>query len=108
MNEVYNRQDNSGRPPPRRVETDPAVWQGEATVRTIQDPTIPYANNHHGPGTPPQRWRGREDMPHPSPYANQFNHSDSHLDNSEHSQRRDWRNSAWRQQGGGLGVSNNT
>lgn len=42
----------------------------------------------------------------PSPY-NQVNHSDTQLDNPEHHQRRDWRNSGWGRQGGGLGVSNN-
>ncbi|KAM5356173.1 hypothetical protein ACJ41O_002819 [Fusarium nematophilum] len=108
VNEVFNRPDNSTRPPARRVETDPAVWQGEATVRTIQDPSMPYANNN-GPGTPPNRWRGRNDLGHPSPYgANQFNQSDSQLDNTEHSQRREWRNSGWGRQGSGLGVSNNS
>lgn len=102
VNEVYNRQDSSTRPPPRRVETDPSLWQGEATVRTIQDPPpMPYANNNNGPGTPPQRWGG---MAHPSPYANQFNQSDSQLDN-DHTPRRDWRNSGWGRQGSGLGVS---
>ncbi|KAF4985126.1 hypothetical protein FDECE_16800, partial [Fusarium decemcellulare] len=107
VNEVYNRQDNSTRPPARRVETDPAVWQGEATVRTIQDPSMPYANN--GPGTPPTRWRGRNDLANPSPYgANQFNQSDSQLDNVEHSRRREWRNSGMARQGSGLGVSGNS
>ncbi|KAK7409187.1 Rho-type GTPase activating protein Rga1 [Neonectria punicea] len=111
VNEVYNRQDNSTRPPARRVETDPAVWQGEATVRTIQEPSMVHTQN--GPGTPPARWRGRNDMTNPSPYgnANQFNQSDPQLDNSEHSQRREWRNSnsaGWGRQGGGLGVSGNS
>lgn len=110
VNEVYNRQDSSTRPPARRVETDPAVWQGEATVRTIQEP--PMVHSQNGPGTPPNRWRGRNDGPNPSPYGgSQFNQSDSQLDNSEHSQRREWRNSnsGWRQQGnGGLGVSGNS
>ncbi|KAF4977423.1 hypothetical protein FZEAL_6052 [Fusarium zealandicum] len=104
VNEVYNRQDNSTRPPARRVETDPAVWQGEATVRTIQDPSMPYASN--GTGTPPTRWRARNDGGNPSPYgANQFNQSDSQLDNVEQGRRREWRNSGVGRQGSGLGVS---
>lgn len=109
VNEVYNRNENSSRPPARRVETDPAVWSGEATVRTIQEPPMVHAQN--GPGTPPNRWRGRPDMANPSPYAtgSQFNQSDSQLDNNDHNQRREWRNSGWRQQqGSGLGVSGNS
>lgn len=105
---MYNRQDNSTRPPARRVETDPAVWQGEATVRTIHDPSMPYANNGVS-GTPPSRFRGRPDMGNPSPYgASQFNQSDSQVDNLEHSQRREWRNSGFSRQGSGLGVSGNS
>ncbi|KAI5466678.1 hypothetical protein BGZ63DRAFT_4880 [Mariannaea sp. PMI_226] len=106
VNEVYNRNDNTSRPPARRVETDPAVWSGEATVRTIQEP--PAVHSHNGPGTPPNRWRGRPDMANPSPYGSQFNQSDSQLDNSDHNQRREWRNSGWGRQGGGLGVSGNS
>jgi hypothetical protein len=107
VNEVYNRGDNTTRPPPRRVETDPTVWQGETTVRPVQDPPVPYANSSNQ-GTPPQRpWRGGPEG-HGSPYANKFNHSDSHLDNTEHSQRREWRNSAWGRQGSGLGVGGNS
>lgn len=107
VNEVYNRQDNSTRPPARRVETDPALWQGEASVRPMQDPPMPHANN--GPGTPPTRWRGRNDLANPSPYAaNQFNQSDSQLDSAEHSRRREWRNSGLARQGSGLGVSGNS
>lgn len=111
VNEVYNRPDNSTRPPPRRVETDPAVWQGETSVRHVQEPPgVPYTSNSNTPhGTPPQqRWRGATE---PGPYSSQFNHSDSQLESSEHSQRRDWRNSAsaWnRHPNGGLGVSGNS
>ncbi|KAF4500032.1 Rho-type GTPase-activating 1 [Fusarium agapanthi] len=107
VNEVYNRQDNSTRPPARRVETDPAVWQGEATVRTIQDPSMPNPSNGHG--TPPARFRGRNDLGNASPYGvNQFNQSDSQLDSAEHSRRREWRNSGMGRQGSGLGVSGNS
>lgn len=44
--EVYNKQDNSTRPPPRRVDTDPALWQQEHSVRPIQEPPAVYT----GPG----------------------------------------------------------
>jgi hypothetical protein len=109
VNEVYNRQDNSTRPPARRVETDPAIWQGEATVRTIQDPSMPYSNTNNGQGTPPARFRGRNDLANTSPYGvNQFNQSDSQLDSAEHSRRREWRNSGLGRQGSGLGVSGNS
>ncbi|KAM0343364.1 hypothetical protein ACHAPU_008685 [Fusarium lateritium] len=108
VNEVYNRQDNSTRPPARRVETDPAIWQGEATVRTIQDPSMPYPSNN-GQGTPPARFRGRNDLANASPYGStQFNQSDSQLDSAEHSRRREWRNSGLGRQGSGLGVSGNS
>ncbi|KAH7326565.1 RhoGAP domain-containing protein [Stachybotrys elegans] len=104
VNEVYNRADHSFRPPPRRVETDPTVWQGETTVRPVQD--VPMPPGEAGHGTPPQRFRKGMEGPG-SPYQqNQFNQSDTHLD-SEHSQRREWRNSAWGRQGSGLGVGGN-
>ncbi|UNI15065.1 Rho-type GTPase activating protein Rga1 [Purpureocillium takamizusanense] len=105
INEVYKRQDTSTRSPPRRVETDPSVWQGERTVRPVQDPAMPAAA-YSGHGTPPREWAVQGD--HPSPYNTRFNHSDSQLDNSEHSQRGEWRNSAWGRRGGGLGVGGNS
>lgn len=46
VKEVYNRQDMSTRPPPRRVDTDPALWQQERSVRPIQEPPAVYG----GPG----------------------------------------------------------
>jgi hypothetical protein len=103
----HNRADLSYRPPPRRVETDPAVWQGEAaTVRPVQE-ALPMGHAHSSQGTPSQKpWKTPEG--HGSPYSNQFNHSDSQLANPEHSQRREWRNSAWGRQGSGLGVGGNT
>ncbi|GKT54997.1 rho-type GTPase-activating protein 1 [Colletotrichum tofieldiae] len=72
VNEVFNRSDNSTRPPPRRVETDPALWQQqESSVRPVQDPPMPIPPfNQANPGTPPQRWRAQqEENGHPSPYA---------------------------------------
>jgi hypothetical protein len=107
VNEVYNRQDNSTRPPPRRVDTDPSVWQQESSVRPMQEPPIPYGNP--GPGTPPQKWRSHEDGHH-SPYNQQFDRSDPQLDNPDNGQRREWRNSGWGAQGrpnGGVGITGN-
>lgn len=103
--EVYNKQESSSRPPARRIDTDPALWQGETTVRPVQDVPLPYARP--GQGTPPQRHPGREEGSYPSPYRNQqYNHSDSQLDKNEQHQRREWRNSGWGRQGSGLGVGN--
>lgn len=105
VNEVYNRQDKSTRPPPRRVETDPSVWQAETSVRHVQEPpNKPYAKS--GQSTPPhQRFRGPSE---PAPIKSQFDHSDAPLSGAEDGQRRDWRNSAWGRQGGGLGVGGNS
>ena len=104
INEVYNRPDNT-RPPPRRVEGDPAVWQGETTVRPIQDPPAPYA--HSGKSTPPQRFKNPEDQP--SPYGQYHNNnSGTFAEPPEHGQRRDWRNSGWSRQGNGLGIEGNS
>ncbi|KYK55428.1 hypothetical protein DCS_07391 [Drechmeria coniospora] len=102
--EAYNRKDNSTHSPPRRVETDPAVWKSERTVRPVQDPASSSAA-HPVHGTPPQGWGGSGN--HPAPYNNRFNRSDSQLESSEHSQRGEWRNSAWGRRGGGLGVGGN-
>lgn len=98
MSEVFNRLDTSTRSPPRRVETDPAVLRSERTVRPVQD-----QGGLSGPESSPRKWTGGGD--HPSPYNNgRFNRSDSQLDSSEHSQRGEWRNSAWGRRGGGVGV----
>lgn len=105
ITEVYNRPDITSRSPPKRVETDPSLWQGERTVRPVQDPPGPYSQSNQG--TPPQRWRNPDD---PSPYHNSnYNRSEGHLAQSEHNPR-EWRNSGWQQQQqpGGLGVGNNT
>lgn len=104
ITEVYNRPDLSSRSPPKRVETDPSVWQGERTVRPVQDVPAPYA--HSSQGTPPQRWKNPDDQP--SPYNhNHYNRSEGHLTQTEHNPR-EWRNSGWGQQPGGLGVGNNS
>lgn len=99
--ESYSRQDGSSHSPPKRVETDPAVWQAERTVRRVQDGPSSNANQR----TPPQRWppSGRNDQTR-GPYDPRFNRSDSHLENSD-GQRSEWRNSgAWGRRGGGVGV----
>ncbi|KAL0938923.1 rho GTPase activator [Colletotrichum truncatum] len=107
VNEAFNRPDNSTRPPPRRVETDPALWQQqESSVRPVQEPPIPVYNNQPHPNTPPQRWRGQEENGHPSPYGNQFESSDT--EGPTDAQKREWRNSAaWGRQNGGVGVGGN-
>ena len=89
------RHENPTRPYPRRMESDPASWQNESSVRTVQDPPPPF-----GSGTPPQPRRG----PHfegsagqPSPYAMGAETPDS-------GPRRpgDWRNSGAVRQNSGL------
>ncbi|KAF6837657.1 rho GTPase activator [Colletotrichum plurivorum] len=107
VNEAYNRPDNSTRPPPRRVETDPALWQQqESSVRPVQEPPMPQYNQPH-PNTPPQRWRTHEENGHaPSPYGNQYEHSDT--EGPTDGQKREWRNSGWGRQNSGVGVGGNT
>ncbi|KJZ76622.1 hypothetical protein HIM_03958 [Hirsutella minnesotensis 3608] len=105
VSEVYNRFESSTRSPPRRVETDPAVLQGERTVRPVQEPTTPQGP-YPGQDPSPQKWAGAAD--HPSPYSNtRFNRSEGQLDNAEHSQR-EWRDSAWGRRDGGVGVGGNS
>lgn len=96
-NEAFNRPENATRPPPRRVETDPTLWQGETTVRTIHDPSVSSGS------TPPGLWKNPDDQP--SPYHSQNNSFHNDENSNNHSQRRDWRNSGWGRQGSGLGVS---
>ncbi|RDA83586.1 hypothetical protein CP532_4754 [Ophiocordyceps camponoti-leonardi (nom. inval.)] len=109
VGEVYNRQDSSTRSPPRRVETDPAVLQGEktVTVRPVMDPAA-----YSGQETPPNKWQQQQQhgpVDQPSLYdGDRLNRSDSHLDSSDHSQRGEWRNSAWGRRGGGVGVGGNS
>ncbi|PHH68157.1 hypothetical protein CDD82_797 [Ophiocordyceps australis] len=104
VTEVFNRQDTSTRSPPRRVETDPSVWQGERSVRPVQESVMAQPVSS-GQGSSAQRqWTGAGERP--LPYNQRFNHSDSHLDNSELNQRGEWRNSAWGRRGGGVGVGN--
>ncbi|KAF4782473.1 RhoGAP domain-containing protein [Colletotrichum scovillei] len=111
VNEVFNRPDNSSRPPPRRVETDPALWQQqESSVRTVQEPPMPIPPfNQPNPGTPPQRWRPHEENGHPSPYGgSQYEHSDT--EGPSEAQKREWRQSGgvWGRQNSGVGVGGNT
>jgi len=102
----HNRPDTSTRPPPRRVDTDPSLWQQESTVQRMQEPSLPYTNS--GQSTPPQAWRGRDEgAGHVSPYTQQFD-SDPQLAPGENDgQRREWRNSGWGRQNGGVAMGNN-
>lgn len=101
--EIYNRQESSTRPPPKRVETDPALLQSERSVRPMQD-NVPAPYPNAVSPVPPPRFRPPEDQP--SPYdANQTDHPDPRSENPEHSKRGEWRNSGvWGRQGGGVGV----
>jgi len=104
VGEVYNRQDSLTRPPARRIETDPSLWQGETSVRHIQEPPpIGYGTN---PSTPPKSWRGPEEGGHPSPYRDEFDQAEGQLETPDNGQRREWRNSGWGRQNSGVGVGN--
>ncbi|KZL73533.1 Rho-type GTPase-activating protein 1 (RhoGAP domain-containing protein) [Colletotrichum tofieldiae] len=112
VNEVFNRSDNSTRPPPRRVETDPALWQQqESSVRPVQDPPMPIPPfNQANPGTPPQRWRAQqEENGHPSPYAGGAQFEQSDTEGPSEAQKREWRQSGgvWGRQNSGVGVGGN-
>ncbi|KAI0124681.1 rho-type GTPase-activating protein 1 [Xylariales sp. AK1849] len=91
--EFVNRQDTA-RPTATRVDTDPAAYQQERSVRPVApESTMSYGANQ---GTPPQRWRGPDNGQ--SPYANQ--HEVENVSQPpENGQRREWRNSGWRQNG---------
>ncbi|KAG6041574.1 hypothetical protein E4U41_003470 [Claviceps citrina] len=109
--EAYNRPDVSSRSPPKRVEADPAVWQGERTVRRVQDGPPSNANANANAvnanqeqGTALQKWPpGPGEAPR-GPYNARFNHSDGQLSSSDGQRGGEWRNSAWGRRGGGLGV----
>ncbi|KAM0283616.1 hypothetical protein ACHAQH_002394 [Verticillium albo-atrum] len=108
MGEIHNRQDNSSRPPPTRVETDPGIYKQASSVRPVMDPPVPF-NNTPNPGTPPQAWRGPGESGNPSPYAsqgNQYETSDSQLEQTEGGPKREWRNSGWGRPNG-VGVGGN-
>ncbi|KOS20247.1 Rho-type GTPase-activating protein 1 [Escovopsis weberi] len=103
--EIYKRLDSSTQSLPKRGETDPSVWQGERSVRPMQDPPAPFSNSS-GQATPPTRFKAPEDQP--SPYnASQLTPSESLLDASDPNQRPDWRNSGMGRHPGGLGVGDN-
>ncbi|KAK3693843.1 hypothetical protein B0T22DRAFT_53220 [Podospora appendiculata] len=108
VTEFVGRHENPSRPPPRRMETDPSSWQQETSVRTVQEPTIPFTS---GPqqGTPPQTKRGLADGApiHQSPYG-QFERTTSNTAVPEGGgggggdrKAKEWRNSGWGRQSGG-------
>jgi hypothetical protein len=102
----YNRQDMSTRPPPRRVDTDPSLWQQESTAQRMQEPSLPYTNP--GQSTPPQAWRARDEGPgHLSPYNQQFDSDPQLTPGDGDSQRREWRNSGRGYQNSGVTMGNN-
>ncbi|KAK5654995.1 hypothetical protein OQA88_6754 [Cercophora sp. LCS_1] len=63
-----SRHENATRPPPRRIETDPASWQ-ESSVRPVQDPPTPYGNPHQGTPPQPRRGGGYDGPGQQSPYG---------------------------------------
>ncbi|KAL2757452.1 hypothetical protein ACRALDRAFT_2100347 [Sodiomyces alcalophilus JCM 7366] len=105
VSEVHNRQDNSSRPPPTRVDTDPAALTQASSVRPVQDPSMPYSGSHPGSGAPPQFLRGPSDPTHTAVYRN---NSEPIIDHADGNQRKEWRNSAWGRPNGGVGVGGNT
>ncbi|KAJ2907033.1 rho-type GTPase-activating protein 1 [Zalerion maritima] len=104
--EVYGRHENSVRPIPKRVETDPNIWQQESSVRHIQDAGPggpPYGNPPQG--TPPKRWRNPDEEGYNSPYRQDSYENPppppppppAAQDGNDGGQRKEWRNSGWRQ-----------
>ncbi|KAI0008045.1 rho-type GTPase-activating protein [Xylariaceae sp. FL0662B] len=88
--EFIGRQDNK-RPTATRVDTDPALWQQESSVRPVQEPTIPFTAAQ---GTPPQKWRKPDNGPSPH-NTNQYERADNQHEQPENDPRREWRNSGW-------------
>lgn len=104
--ELVGRHDTPNRPFARRVDTDPAVWQDERSVRPVHDQQQ-YASSMHN--TPLRR---HEDNGQPSPYGQDFDPSPgmSREPSSDRGggQRREWRNSGWgnnSRQPGSVGVT---
>ncbi|KAK3362936.1 hypothetical protein B0T25DRAFT_442099 [Lasiosphaeria hispida] len=103
VTEGSGRHENPTRPPPRRTETDPATWQQETSVRTVQDPNIPFGGNGGsvGPplGTPPQQSRrGPYDSAQQSPYGPLDRANTGTPDSGKRKERKprsSWRNSCF-------------
>lgn len=100
VTEIVGRHEIPSRPPARRVETDPAQWQQESSVRPIQEPTIPFSGPAHQ-GTPPPKRGPYDGPPQPSPYG-QFDQAGAPDGNGRGQPQREWRNSAWGRQNSGL------
>ncbi|KXX83052.1 Rho-type GTPase-activating protein 1 [Madurella mycetomatis] len=102
--EIVGRHEIPSRPPPRRIETDPATWQQESSVRPVQDSSVPSFVGPVAQGTPPPK-RGPYDVPpQQSPYGQVVNTGTGPPDNNSRSQsqQREWRNSGWGRQNSGL------
>ncbi|KAL2018862.1 hypothetical protein VTK56DRAFT_287 [Thermocarpiscus australiensis] len=99
VTEIVGRHEIPSRPPPRRIETDPASWQQESSVRPVQEPSIPFA----GPaqGTPPRRGPYEGPSQQHAPYG-QFDQTGTPDSNNPNQPQREWRNSAWARQNSGL------
>lgn len=89
--EFVGRQENQ-RPQATRVDTDPNVFQQERSVRPVQEPTVPFTTTQ---GTP-QKSRNpeNEQQKHNNQYEQR---GEAQSETPENGQRREWRNSGWRQ-----------
>jgi len=97
VSEIVGRHDNPSRPPPRRVESDPSSWQQESSARPQQDAAAaPHAG---GPmGTPSKRNEG-QGPPHDPSYG-----GETPEPGDKPGQRKEWRQSAWARQNGGVAT----
>lgn len=95
----------STRPPPRRVDTDPSLWQQESSVRPVQAPP-PMPNANSGTSTPSHSYRGQEGLPGMAYGQPQLDRSNSQLAaEPDMGQPREWRNSGWGR--GGVAMGHN-
>ncbi|KAL2134762.1 hypothetical protein VTI74DRAFT_10918 [Chaetomium olivicolor] len=119
VTEIVGRHEIPSRPPPRRMETDPAQWQQESSARPMQqEPTIPAfaaaaVAAHHITATPPPKRGGPYDAPpsQQSPYGQFEQGGPPATEGNGRGQpgpgagapgQREWRNSAWGRQNSGL------
>lgn len=89
--------DPAARLPPRRTDTDSTLWQQEASVRTVHDPSIPYVGGSQG--TPPHPRHGAFNGPgQNSPYGHFDRAGTDTPDSGERNQTR----ASWARQNSGL------